>query len=277
MRDRILAAAVTVMRERGVTNTTTKEIARVAGVAEGSIYNHFANKTELVAASMAEVAGGIRDALIRLSGRAGASTVEANLAELAEAEITFFADLLPITGPVLGDHDLREWLYRGGPQADTGTDSPESRRQDTAQAPATPGAAGTGAVAPGAAGGDAAGAKVSGGPPSPEASNLPGGAARPSQAGQGGVPALGPVLGHVALIGYLEAERQAGRLVADARPAYLAAALIGACQQYAFVRLLTPPATMSELAGLPPDPAEYAREVVHAILAGHLSNPTYPA
>ena len=87
MRDRILAAAVSVMRERGVTNTTTKEIARVAGVAEGSIYNHFANKTELVAASMAEVAGGIRDALAACTGRVGASTVEANLAELAEAEI----------------------------------------------------------------------------------------------------------------------------------------------------------------------------------------------
>ena len=30
MRDRILAAAAAVMRERGVTNTTTKEVARVA-------------------------------------------------------------------------------------------------------------------------------------------------------------------------------------------------------------------------------------------------------
>lgn len=56
MRDRILAAAVSVMRERGVAHTTTKEIARVAGVAEGSIYNHFADKAELVAASMTEMA-----------------------------------------------------------------------------------------------------------------------------------------------------------------------------------------------------------------------------
>src|SRR3954464_14702877 len=115
MRDRILAAAVSVMRERGVTNTTTKEIARAAGVAEGSIYNHFANKTELVAACMAEVAGGIREALARLSVRTGEGTVEANLTELAEAEIAFFTDLLPIVGPVLGDHDLRAWLREGGP------------------------------------------------------------------------------------------------------------------------------------------------------------------
>jgi AcrR family transcriptional regulator len=203
MRDRILAAAVAVMRERGLAGTTTKEVARVAGVAEGSIYNHFANKTELIAASMAEVAGGIRGALARLATLAGQNTVEDNLAELAEAEIAFFADLLPITGPVLGDRDLREWLRHGGHHGD-----------------------------------------------------------------QGGTPP-GPVLGHAAVIAYLEAERGAGRLAPNARPPYLAALLIGACQQYAFVRLLTPPEAMAEVAGLPADPAEYAREVAHAVMAGH--------
>jgi AcrR family transcriptional regulator len=195
MRDRILAAAVSVMRERGVANTTTKEIARVAGVAEGSIYNHFANKTELVAASMAEVAGGIRDALARLSERVGHNSVEDNLAELAEAQIAYFTDLLPITGPILGDRDLRARSRGGSPPA--------------------------------------------------------------------------PVLGHAAVIAYLEAERGAGRLAAWARPPYLAALLIGACQQYAFVRLLTPPEAMTEAAGLPADPAEYARQVAHTVMAGH--------
>lgn len=227
MRERILAAAVSVMKERGVTNTTTKEIARAAGVAEGSIYNHFANKTELIAASMREVAGGIRDALMRLSGRVGESTIEENLTELAEAEITFFTELLPITGPVLGNHDLREWLRHGGPQANTAP----SRRQDTT--------------------------------------------ARGEARGPEGGAAQGPILGHVVLIDYLEKERRAGRLIEDARPAYLAAALIGACQQYAFVNLLTPPETIAEVAGLSPDPREYAREVVRAILAGHLGTAVY--
>ncbi|MFB9837594.1 TetR/AcrR family transcriptional regulator [Actinoallomurus acaciae] len=203
MRDRILAAAVSVMRERGVANTTTKEIARVAGVAEGSIYNHFADKTELVAASMAEVAGGIRGALRRLPERVGRNSVEDNLAEFAEAQITFFTDLLPITGPVLGDRDLCAWLREGGPEASCG-DSPPA-----------------------------------------------------------------PVLPHAAVISYLEAERGVGRLAAWARPPYLAALLIGACQQYAFVRLLTPPEAVTEVAGLPADPAEYARQVAHTVMAGH--------
>jgi AcrR family transcriptional regulator len=207
MRDRILAAAVSVMRERGLTSTTTKEIARAAGVAEGSIYNHFANKTELVAACMAEVSGGIREALVRLAGRVGEGTVDDNLAELAEAEIAFFADLLPITGPVLGDPGLREWLRDGGPHTAEG------------------------------------------------------------RSGEGAPP--GPVLGHAALIGYLEAEQQAGRLAPYARPPFLAATLIGACHQYAFVRLLTPLETMAEVAGLPADPAEYAREIVGTVMMGH--------
>ena len=203
MRDRILAAAVSVMRERGVANTTTKEIARVAGVAEGSIYNHFGNKTELVAASMAEVAGGIRETLARLPERVGRNTVEDNLAELAEAEISFFADLLPITGPVLGDRDLRTWLRDGGPREAAGDAPPD------------------------------------------------------------------PVAGHAAVIAYLDAERAAGRLAAWAKPPYLAALLLGACQQYAFVRLLTPAEAITGIAGLPADPAEYAREVAHTVMAGH--------
>src|SRR4051812_18006515 len=116
MRERILAAAVTVMRDRGVPNTTTKEVARVAGVAEGSIYNHFANKTELIAASMAQITSGIREAVATLFSQVGQGSLEDNLAGYAEAAIGFFGDLLPITGPAMGDRDLLDWLRHGGPR-----------------------------------------------------------------------------------------------------------------------------------------------------------------
>jgi AcrR family transcriptional regulator len=251
MRDRILAAAVSVIKERGVTNTTTKEIARAAGVAEGSIYNHFANKTELVGACMAEVAGGIRDALARLSGRAGQGTVEDNLTELAEAEIAFFTDFLPVVGPILGDHDLREWLRAGGPHdhaPSVPTGTPVSRRQDGS---------------PPRRSHDRPGPDTTG-------STGPYGAAPPAGFGPPGTPP-GPVIGHAVLIGYLEAERGAGRLAPDAPAAYLAVSIIGACQQYSFVRLLTAPDAMTGLAGLPQDPAEYARTAVRAVMAGHLT------
>ncbi|MCP9982568.1 TetR/AcrR family transcriptional regulator [Actinomadura madurae] len=74
MRERILAAAVTVIRARGIVAATTKEIARSAGVSEGSLYNHFANKTALFAAALAEVTGTARAAMAALVASARAST-----------------------------------------------------------------------------------------------------------------------------------------------------------------------------------------------------------
>ena len=203
MRQRIVLAAAQVLREQGFAETTTKEIARVAGVSEGSIYNHFPNKTAVIAATMAELTGGIRDAMMRLLSLAGENTVAANLAELAEAQIRFFLELLPITGPTLGNHELRDWLRQGGPDL------------------------------------------------------------------SGAVPS-GPVLGHAGLIAYLEAEQRGGRLAAGAKPPYLAAALAGAALEYAFLTLLTRSDVVAGVARLPGDAAEYARDVVQTVLAGHV-------
>jgi AcrR family transcriptional regulator len=204
MRDRILGAAVNVMRERGVTNTTTKEVARAAGVAEGSIYNHFANKTELIAAAMAQVTSGMREALTTLFGQVGRGSLEDNLTAYAEVAIGFFGDLLPITGPAMGDRDVLAWLREGGPHQADG---------------ASPG------------------------------------------------PPPGPVLGHAGLIGYLEAEQRADRLPATASPPHLAALLLGACQQYAFLTLFTKPEAIEAVARLPADPDDYAREIVRLLFA----------
>src|SRR6266516_4681661 len=63
MRERIVAAAIQMIRERGVTHATTREIARAAKVSEGSIYNHFENKTALFGAAFGAVTGGIRGAM----------------------------------------------------------------------------------------------------------------------------------------------------------------------------------------------------------------------
>src|SRR6266511_2411309 len=166
MRERIVAAAIQVIRERGVTRATTKEIARAAKVSEGSIYNHFENKTALFGAAF----GAVR----------------------------FYGELLPMTASALADHQVSAWLRQRMPE-------------------------------------------------------------------RGG----GPVQGHAALIAYLEAERAAGRLGPAADPAFIAAALLGACLQHAFLSLLADPAALAAV-GLPPDAGEYARGVVRTVLAGNL-------
>lgn len=198
MRERIVAAAIQVIRERGVTRATTKEIARAAKVSEGSIYNHFENKTALFGAAFGVVTSGIRVTMREVAASVGGGTVEANLERLAGAAIRFYSELLPMTGSALADHDVSAWLRRRVPERDGG-----------------------------------------------------------------------PVQGHSALIAYLEAEREAGRLRRDADPAFIAASLLGACLQRAFLSLVAEPAALAAI-GLPRDAAEYARRAVRTVLAGHL-------
>ncbi|MFZ0214810.1 MAG: TetR/AcrR family transcriptional regulator [Candidatus Dormiibacterota bacterium] len=114
MRERIVAAAVRVMAAHGVTNTTTREIAREAGVSEGSLYNHFENKTALFGAAFGRVASGIRASMQELFSSVGRGTLAGNLATFAADAIRFYDELLPITGSVLGDRELLAWLQRTG-------------------------------------------------------------------------------------------------------------------------------------------------------------------
>lgn len=241
MRDRILAAAVAVIQARGIVAATTKEIARSAGVSEGSLYNHFANKTALFAAALAEVTGTARTAMATLAGSAGRNTVEENLVRLAADMVRFYGELLPMTGPVLADRELIAWLRDNGPATAQGR-AAEAQNGASAKAP-TQARAGQdgGAPPPGAAGG----------PPPLSA-------------------AAGPVLGHASVIGYLEAERRAGRIKADAPLPSIAAALLGGCQQHAFLTRLAGPEAVAAGAGLPAAPEEFAAGLVRAVLAGHL-------
>jgi len=205
MRERILTAAIDVIKQRGMTAATTKEIARAAGVSEGSLYNHFENKTALFGSALAEVAGSMRAAMAELAGSAGKGTVHDNLARLAGIAVRFYGELLPMTGPVLGEPEILAWLRAGGPAK--------------------------------------------------EGSPL---------------PAAGPVLGIVGLAGYLEAEQAGGRLAPDVNPYPLAAALLGACLQQAFLARLSGAETVENIAHLPADPDEYGREIVTTLLSGHI-------
>jgi AcrR family transcriptional regulator len=55
-RDQILKTAVTLFSQRGFSGTTTKEIARAAGVSEAMVFRHFASKDELYGAILADKA-----------------------------------------------------------------------------------------------------------------------------------------------------------------------------------------------------------------------------
>jgi AcrR family transcriptional regulator len=117
-RERILAAARQVMIQRGLVGATTKEIARAAGVSEGTLYNHFRNKEDLFLCTLRQLPAGFIRLVIDLPARAGSETVRAILTEVAQAALEFYDESVPMGGSIFADPDLltrhRELLQERG-------------------------------------------------------------------------------------------------------------------------------------------------------------------
>ncbi|GAA4904484.1 TetR family transcriptional regulator [Actinomycetospora succinea] len=96
-RDRMLDAALTVMRDHGVARATTKEIAREAGFSEAALYKHFDDKTALFVAVLVErVPSRLTDVLDGLPARVGTTGVEELLVEVATEAIAFYRETFPM-------------------------------------------------------------------------------------------------------------------------------------------------------------------------------------
>lgn len=106
-REEILDAALEVIRAHGVSRATTREIARTAGCAEGSLYNHFDDKWQLVTCVLAERLPTFLPLLEALPARAGQGTVAGTLGELMRAAIAFYVELVPMVATSLADPELR--------------------------------------------------------------------------------------------------------------------------------------------------------------------------
>jgi AcrR family transcriptional regulator len=78
-RARLLDATLAVVAEVGYARASTRAIAERAGVAEGTIYRHFRDKTALFFAAALEPSTEVLAWVEGLPGRAGTSTVEENL------------------------------------------------------------------------------------------------------------------------------------------------------------------------------------------------------
>lgn len=75
----LMDAAHEVFLQRGFARATTREIAAAAGVAEGTIYRHFADKHAVFAEVFLSVIGSMAEELRRLPERAGSGTLRGNL------------------------------------------------------------------------------------------------------------------------------------------------------------------------------------------------------
>ena len=105
-RERLIEAAERVMRERGIAGATTKEIARAAGMSEGTLYNHFTSKEEIFLAVLNERLPPFVALIGSLPDRAGSGTVGATLEEVASAALAFYHDAIPMGASFFADPEL---------------------------------------------------------------------------------------------------------------------------------------------------------------------------
>lgn len=105
LRRRIIESADALIREHGIGGATTREIAKAAGCAEGSIYVHFEDKIDLVIAVIVEREPFFA-ALLELPARAGESSVEANLVPWVEELLLLLRDNQPIFVALMGDRGV---------------------------------------------------------------------------------------------------------------------------------------------------------------------------
>lgn len=105
-RDRILDAADELIRTQGLARATTKEIARAAGVAEGTLYKQFRDKHELIGQVLYSRMPQFIPAIKQLSERVGDRTVVGNLRWLAELALDFYRASMPIAAALLADQAL---------------------------------------------------------------------------------------------------------------------------------------------------------------------------
>ncbi len=114
MRRRIIEAADALIREHGLAGATTREIARAAGCAEGSIYVHFEDKIDLVIAVLVEREPSFAQ-LLELPDQAGEKTVEANLVPWVDELLRLMRENQPIFYALLSDRAVfkrfKERLY----------------------------------------------------------------------------------------------------------------------------------------------------------------------
>jgi AcrR family transcriptional regulator len=119
-RRNLLEAADRALRSRGLMGASTREIAREAGVADGTLYVHFDDRIDLFIALIQEHLPPYIEPLKRLNGLVGRRTVRANLAEVFQGALTWYEQMLPVFGALTADRDLCQTLQKRLAERDEG-------------------------------------------------------------------------------------------------------------------------------------------------------------
>jgi AcrR family transcriptional regulator len=113
-RRQLLEAAGRVFATRGYARATTKEIAKVAGVAEGTIYRHFADKQDLFYATFSAKSAVTADVFLCLPDLAGKETVRENLRRFITVIEDIERMIAPLQASMWSDAELMGALASSG-------------------------------------------------------------------------------------------------------------------------------------------------------------------
>lgn len=103
-RQQILDATQHLIEKGGFARLTTREIARQAKCAEGTIFKHFKSKDDLCLTVVVENAPRFKDTITRK--RAGKGSVQSNLQDIALAAVRFSEKLIPLAAAMFADAGL---------------------------------------------------------------------------------------------------------------------------------------------------------------------------
>jgi AcrR family transcriptional regulator len=108
VREAILETTLSLISDIGVARLTTKEIARVGGFSEASIYYHFADKAALLEGAILDgVLAPFQEFAAAFAKRAPGGDVEAMLIEFTAALTAFWEKVLPLLSAMQSDAELR--------------------------------------------------------------------------------------------------------------------------------------------------------------------------
>ncbi|MEU4761785.1 helix-turn-helix domain-containing protein [Actinosynnema sp. NPDC023794] len=103
LRDHLIAAATRLIAERGTAGLTVRDIARAADVAVGVLYNHFADKEELLALALHEH---VREVERRIGRPDTDGTLAENLHAFVTHALAVHAAFLPAFAGLIGQPEV---------------------------------------------------------------------------------------------------------------------------------------------------------------------------
>ena len=103
---KILDAAAQLLRDKGLSGTTTREIARAAGLSDAAIYSHFKSRAELLKALIPVSLVDYKGSAEAFLKRVGQGTVKGNLKFLMKLARDFFQDASPKIALILVEPEL---------------------------------------------------------------------------------------------------------------------------------------------------------------------------